>query len=286
VRREKQIVQEFYDNFGWDRGDDGFYRDTSTFVDLRPVLDDYYRKTHRLVKSFIPAHGQYFLDAGCGAIANAEDLQYSLGYRWRVCVDFSKRALWEARSRLGAEGFFVLADITKLPFKDNVFDGTVSAHVLYHVPEDEQEAALRELHRTVKRGGSCVIIYTWPICWLTKVATFAQALGSIVMIPTTFWRNLSRATAPQPKNVRESRQSHPPIYYHPHDYQWFDNTLPSEWDFDIRCWRSVDKIFTTTLVPNNFLGRLLMNLIFWFETRFPHLSARIGRYPMVVLRKA
>ena len=39
MRQEKQVVRDFYDTYGWEKEADGKYRDTSAFVDLRPVLD-------------------------------------------------------------------------------------------------------------------------------------------------------------------------------------------------------------------------------------------------------
>lgn len=46
-------------------------------------------------------------------------------------------------------------DITRMGFKDSVFDVIVCSHVLEHVPNDG--AALREMRRILKRTGRCVI---------------------------------------------------------------------------------------------------------------------------------
>ena len=77
----------------------------------------------------------------------------------------------------------------------------------------------------------------------------------------------------------------PPLYLHAHNYRWFQKTFPNDWNIDIRCWRSVGKFFTETFIPSNLLGQLLMRLIFWFETVFPHALAKIGTYPMIIIRK-
>ena len=69
------------------------------------------------------------------------------------------RTLEEARRELGEHGFYVLADITQLPFRLDTFDASVSLHTIYHVPVDEQPAAFRELHRTLMCGISAVVVY-------------------------------------------------------------------------------------------------------------------------------
>ncbi len=171
MRKEKQIVQEFYNNFGWHKVTGGIYKDTETFVDMRLVMRDYFHKMHMRVKRCIKSNVKYFLDAGSGAIPHPEYLKYSVGYERRVCVDFSIKALSESRSKLKDRGFYVVSDLTKLPFKDGIFDATVSAHVLYHIPEDEQKAAIFELYRTMKKDAKCVIIYIWPSSLLTKIAS-------------------------------------------------------------------------------------------------------------------
>jgi SAM-dependent methyltransferase len=49
----------------------------------------------------------------------------------------------------------VHADITALPFREETFDLVLCSHVLEHVPDDR--AAMRELHRVVRPGGTVVI---------------------------------------------------------------------------------------------------------------------------------
>lgn len=299
MRKEKRVVKEFYNTFGWLRDADGIYKDTSTFVDLRPVLDSYRHRTHLRVKDFLKPHGEYFLDAGSGAIPHPEYLEYSAGYKWRVCVDLSERALIEAKSKLQEQGICVLADITKLPFKDGIFDATVCAHVLYHIPQDEQESAIHELYRTLKCGSSCTIIYAWPTSLLSKIAIYLSARQLtatirrlISTIPGTrlLWRKIMKPALripdkPIPDNERHDMLGHPPLYAHFHSYEWFEKSLPHDWHVDIRCWRSVDRIFTTKFVHENLSGLFLVKLMSWLETIFPHTLARIGRYPIIIIQK-
>ncbi|UCG17060.1 MAG: class I SAM-dependent methyltransferase [Phycisphaerales bacterium] len=289
MRQEKQVVRDFYDTYGWEKEADGKYKDTSAFVDLRPVLDDYAQRTHRRVLQSLPRHGECLLDAGSGAIAHAEYLEYSARYKWRLCVDLSAKALTEARTKLGDKGICVLADLTELPFADNTFDATVSAHTLYHVPYDEQEAAVWELYRTLAPGKTCVIVYAWPNDWFQRARQcYRRFLQLIAKIPGA--RRLKIMILGEYKPPRGGRadpaaSSRPPLYYQPHDYRWFQNTFAASLNMEIRAWRSVDRSFTEACVPNNRAGRLIMRIVFWCEEVFPHLLGRLGRYALIIIRK-
>jgi ubiquinone/menaquinone biosynthesis C-methylase UbiE len=276
VGKEKQIVKEFYDAFGWDKTTDGVYEDTAVNVDMRPVLDLYRQKICMRVKSFLKSRGEYFLDVGSGG---NPAYQYSSGYRTHVCVDLSKRGLVEARSKLKKRCVYVLADITSLPFQDNVFDATLAAHVLYHVPQNEQECAVRELQRTLKSGSSCIIIYSRSSSWFTSLLTKTPILFK------KLFKKMAKHTLCIPDNAKHDEHAHPSLYFYAHDYSWFKKTFYDGWNLDIRCWSMVGNSFTKTFVPNNFFGRLIMMLILWIETVFPRTSVRICDYPMIIIHK-
>ncbi|UCC29804.1 MAG: class I SAM-dependent methyltransferase, partial [Phycisphaerales bacterium] len=232
MRPEKQLVRDFYDVYGWEKSADGAYKDTSTFVDRRPVLDGYRHRTHMRVSKFLPTQGEYFLDAGCGAIPHPEYLEYSRGYRYRVCVDLSERALKEARAKLRDQGLYVVADVTNLPFAEHTIDGAVSAHVLYHVPYDEQEAGIRELYRTLARGRAGVIIYTWPDywhSWLRRRFVWLCILFGRLPGVRGAWnviRMIAGKRGQAPGNEQHTtRSERPPLYFRPHDRRWFRQTF-------------------------------------------------------------
>lgn len=292
MRPEKQVVRDFYDLYGWKKSADGVYKDTSAFVDRRPVLDGYRHRTHMRVSKFLLAQGEYFLDAGCGAIPHREYLEYSRGYRHRVCVDLSEKALKEARAKLGDHGLYVVADVTNLPFANHTIDGAVSAHVLYHVPYDEQEAGVRELYRTLARGRVGVIIYTWPdywYSWLRRCYVWLCMLFGKLPGIRGAW-NVIRMIAGKHRQAAGNDQcvtgdERPPLYFRPHDRRWFRQTFGAKVSMEIRAWRSVDRLFTERMIPDNSFGRFLLAVIFRCEDLFPHLLGRIGRYPLIILRK-
>jgi SAM-dependent methyltransferase len=167
----KHQVREFYDRVGWQTESDGFYQNAS-YEDLRPVSHDYIHNCHLRVLRHLNPSGHFMLDAGCGPIQYPEYLEYSKGYRYRVCADISIVALQEARKRLGSLGLYVVCDVANLPFKSNIFDGTVSLHTLHHLPPDDHVRAYRELHRTLAVKGKSVIVNGWDNPPLTIFLNF------------------------------------------------------------------------------------------------------------------
>lgn len=271
---KKQVVQAFYDSYGWKKDASGHYQDEVEFEDSRAVTFPYRHACHLRVKRFLRPHGDFLLDAASGPVQYSEYLEYSAGYRKRVCIDFSIEALREARYRLGGHGLYVLADITRLPFRDESFDGFVSLHTIYHVPADEQEDALCELYRTLKREKSGVVVYAWKHSPL--LVTGRAFLSVIKKIIKRAWNRQER---------RDSLRT-PTLYYEPHDWRWMVSTLKKHRiHFDIRTWRSVSVPFLQRYVPNGSLGRIVLRGVFWLEDRFPRLLGRVGTYPLIVIER-
>lgn len=159
--KNKAIVKEFYDNFGWEEEEDGITKDDLLFEDLRPISRKYINKCDKRVSKYIKSNGKYILDVASGPILNLQHLEYSKNYEYRVCVDISITALKGARKKLGNKGIYILGDITNLPFLDNSFDAVVSLHTIYHVPRNEQKKAFMEIFRVLKNNCSAVIVYSY-----------------------------------------------------------------------------------------------------------------------------
>ncbi len=269
----KQVVKSFYDSYGWKKGAQGQYQDQVDFEDTRPVSSSYRRACHLRVKRFIAPQGDFLLDAASGPVQYAEYLEYSSGYRKRVCVDFSMRALQEARDRLGDHGAYVLADVTCLPFRPEVFDAFVSLHTIYHVPAEEQADAFRELNRTLKRGRSGVVVYAWRRSALLPVR---RIVSSVLRKFERIRDSLGQGTRPEA----------PALYYAAYDRRWVARMLGEHHiQFDIRSWRSVSVPFLRRFIPDCVLGRVILQGLFWLEDRIPHILGRVGRYPLIVIER-
>jgi len=291
VRKEKQIVRDYYDLFGWQKDNDGSYNDTVLWFDRSKVTASYQHRSILRVKRFLNPSGTYLLNAGSGALQHHEHIKYGSQYRRHVCVDISRVALAEARSKLGDQGFYVLADVANLPFRDETFDSIICSEVLFHVPGDEQNLAVREFLRVLRENATCVIVYMWPKCLFATAAVKISSLKLIISkIPTLYSlarrlmgrMNASHSSIPAAYLSKE----HPPLYCHAHDYLWFEQTLPKDWKVTIRPFRSLDEDFMAGVVPNNWVGELFLRVIYWCEELLPSMFARIGRYPMIIINKS
>jgi ubiquinone/menaquinone biosynthesis C-methylase UbiE len=94
-----------------------------------------------------------------------------------IALDINFADVLEARKRLleekalGVQGNGIwgtmVADITALPFKNNVFDVVICSEILEHVPH--QEAAVHEVTRVVRPGKDVVVsvprYLPERICW-------------------------------------------------------------------------------------------------------------------------
>ena len=253
-------IRDFYDNQGWRRdaaGPDAVSVDARLWEDLRPSAAEYVSACRRKVLEYLPPRGNSLLDAGSGPLQYPEYLEYSAGFAKRVCVDLSQRALDEARAKLGDRGDYVCASLLDLPFPDDHFDAAVSLHTVYHVEQDQQEKAVRELLRVLKPGASAVVVYANP-------ARLAACLLGL---------------------VRRGRVPHPgPIYYFAHPLLWWQRFTDAA-TVQIVPWRSLNANESRKLIPDNALGVRMFRTVLAFERAFPKRATSWGAYPMVVLTK-
>ncbi|MCX7767349.1 MAG: methyltransferase domain-containing protein [Candidatus Sumerlaeia bacterium] len=90
--------------------------------------------------------GEWMLDLGCGEGTECVLLAERTNARV-IGIDYSARI----KPSLVERCLFIYGDATALPFRDCVFDGIYSYHVLEHIPEPAK--ALREMNRILKPGG-------------------------------------------------------------------------------------------------------------------------------------
>ena len=288
MRQEKEIVKEFYEKYGWTRSESGVYKDTAAFVDTRPVMRSYQgRAMSRLARRFARG-GAFFLDAGCGALASDDYVAIGSGYERRVCVDFSGSALREARKKLGRTAMCVTADIAALPFRGDVFDGVLCAHVLYHLPPDEQAPAAGELRRVLRRDGVAVIVYTWSTCLMTQIALLLNPRKVLPRIPGMrwVWRAFFKPSGDHAASGASAQVEAPPsLYFQPQDYAWYRDSVAKQGATALSCWQSISLPFSQAFIFDGKCGALLLRALAGLEAWFPALMGRIGAYPVFILRK-
>jgi SAM-dependent methyltransferase len=280
VRNE---VRRFYDSVGWQRVGPGVFQN-ARYEDLRPVSQEYIRRCRRRVLRHVPPRGRYLLDAGSGPIQYPEYLEYSSGYRYRVCLDLSARALREARERIGPHGLYIVGDLARLPLAASAIDGAVSLHTVHHLPVSAQPQAFDELTRVLVPGATAVVVYGWGPS--ATIETWTRLpIRFISMVARTYrrWRGVGGKGQPAPGEPRtgESERTHT----FKHGYTWLmENTrhLPS---VDILVWRTVGTRFLRAFIHDRLLGRQWLRLLYWMEERAPRWFGRHGQYPMIIVRK-
>jgi ubiquinone/menaquinone biosynthesis C-methylase UbiE len=251
-------VKSFYEGQGWSTNDHGNTTDAQLFEDLRPIAQDYVRACRRKVLSFLPPRGDRILDAASGPIQYPEYLEYSSGFKKRVCVDISQIALDEAKKKLGDKGEFHCTSLLNLPFEDSSFDAVLSLHTIYHIDQDNQEQAVRELLRVSKPNTPVIIIYSNPDRLLAKAKRFFSK------------------TTPGDKSA--------PLYFYSHPLNWW-RTFEDGASVEIFNWRSLTAKDAGRLIPNNILGKFCLRSLLKFENIFSKSSASLGAYPLIVLKK-
>ena len=269
----KQQVREFYDQVGWSQVSPGLYQN-ARYEDLRPVSREYIHNCHLRVNRHLARHGDFLLDAGSGPVQWPEYLTYSEGYRYRVCADLSVTALKAARSRLGARGLYLIADIANLPFKREAFDGIVSMHAIHHLSLHEHKRAYVELVRVLKKDRAAVVINGWHNPWLMRLAEPLIRTG----------RMLSGRGIKKKKNWSEEEDPSG-TFVEKMTPRWLKNELKDVAEFEIYPWRSLSPRFMRWFVRPQLAGRTFLRLVFWLEEHFPKFFGENGQYPLIILRK-
>ncbi|MBN1147685.1 MAG: class I SAM-dependent methyltransferase [Anaerolineales bacterium] len=287
----KQEVRQFYDQVGWQLVSEEFYQN-ARYEDLRPVSSEYIHRCHLRVARHLRPQGRYLLDAGSGPVQYPEYLEYSRGYRYRVCADISITALKEARKRVGDHGLYVAADVANLPFKPGTFEGLVSLHTIHHLPEEEHLRAYRELFRVLAFDSAAVVVNGWPTSQLMRL--FEPLIRLAQRLRHVLSRLGSKANgAEQPgqeaetPGSQETKDKGKPkgTFTSRHDVAWVKNEVGALMEVDIRVWRSVSVRFLRALIHPRLGGRALLRLLFWLEERLPHFFGERGKYPLIVIRK-
>jgi SAM-dependent methyltransferase len=94
------------------------------------------------------------LDAGCGS---GYPVTQILATHFQVTgVEFANEQITRARENL-PDSTLICADISQMPFRNDVFDGICSFYAIIHVPRQEHPKLLMDLHRILKTGGLALL---------------------------------------------------------------------------------------------------------------------------------
>ncbi len=95
------------------------------------------------------------LDVGCGTGALLQTIVAAHSRVHAYGIDLSSQMIAVARRRLGDTAELQVADAERLPLGDGAVDLVVCVDSLHHYPHPD--AALAEMHRVTRPGGSLVI---------------------------------------------------------------------------------------------------------------------------------
>lgn len=113
----------------------------------------------RLIETLEPKPGERLLEVGPGTGYYTLDVAEALGEGSLEILDLQQEMLDHTMGLAGERGISninpTLADATRMPYEDASFDAAYLATVLGEIPD--QDAALRELARVLKRGGRLVV---------------------------------------------------------------------------------------------------------------------------------
>jgi ubiquinone/menaquinone biosynthesis C-methylase UbiE len=256
--KAEEIISKFYSSEGWEIKD-GVTEDARKWEDLRECAKEYVSKCRLRVLRHIPESGENMLDMASGPIQYNEYLEYSKSFKKRYCIDLSSKALEDAKKRIGDHGVFLHGSFFDIELKENFFDCTLSLHTIFHIDKDRQEEAVRKLIKVTKPGKPIIIIYCNPR-WVSSM-------------PIRLLKSLIR------KNDASSN-----IYFYPHPLKWWNRFLDVV-DIKIFPWRSFGSGHQKRLIPDNRLGRKILNILFTIEDIFPHFFANHCFFPMIILTK-
>lgn len=145
------------------------------------VIANIYRKwiikrtLNHYVRTLFPV-GAVLLHAGSGGGEVDTDLNDEFCL---IAIDFSNEAVKTYAACHPNSGRLLLADVLKLPFAAESFDGIFNLGVMEHFTEEEIVLALTEIRRALKPNGHVVLF--WPPVWGLSVIAL-RSLHKVVRV--------------------------------------------------------------------------------------------------------
>jgi ubiquinone/menaquinone biosynthesis C-methylase UbiE len=272
MKSANESVSKFYNTIGW-KTEQEITEDARKWEDLRKNSTEYVSKCRMRIFNHIPENGENLLDMASGPIQYKEYLEYSKNFNKRYCIDLSLGALESAREKIGDHGVFIQGDFLEIPLEENFFDCSISLHTIYHIDQVKQEDAVRKLLKVTKPGKPVIIVYSNPNA-ITSSILFSFIPFVIRKVKVFFLKFVKG---------NEKRENIEP-YFYPHPIIWWER-FKDVAKISILPWRSLSSNFQKRLIPNNILGKKLLNLLFYLEEKFPKFFVRYFQYPMIILIK-
>jgi ubiquinone/menaquinone biosynthesis C-methylase UbiE len=88
------------------------------------------------------------LDVGCGPGIILSELKTSL----KVGLDIQKESI-EIAKKVDSQGLFLICDMNRLPFKNNIFDAIIAAGIIGIPNRKKRRALIQEIRRVMRNNG-------------------------------------------------------------------------------------------------------------------------------------
>ncbi|MCW4025655.1 MAG: class I SAM-dependent methyltransferase [Candidatus Bathyarchaeota archaeon] len=144
---------------------------------VKYIYYGFYAKALATLTKQLSREGFLLLDAGCGGERVSVNMEKAVNNAQRIAVDLLCSNLRACRRQNRASAF-VLADLSNLPFKADVFDGIMCINVIEHI--DDKKGVFREFSRITKKAGffvGCTTNVLNPLLWIdTNLPSIAAPL--------------------------------------------------------------------------------------------------------------
>ncbi len=249
-------VFKFYNEEGWSQSEKNT-KDAILFEDLRSVAQKYVSHCRYKINYYLPKKGKNILDFASGPIQYKEYITYSKNFKKRHCVDFSKNAIELAKKKIGKRGRFYCNDFLKIKFRKNFFDAIVSLHTIYHISKNDQKKVVKKLISISKKNAPIIIVYSNPDTLIN------------------FFKNIF---------IKKNKKKGGKLYFYCHKLNWWMQFSKLA-QVEFYPWRSFSAQHQKMIFPNNFIGKILFELLILFEKIFPKIFVKYFQYPIIILRK-
>ena len=252
-------IKKFYTEKGWSKKNNE-YIDTLLHEDLRNCSKKYVSKCRKRLLKHLPSNGSNMLDMASGSIPYREYIEYSSNFNQRYCCDLSKEALEEARKKIPDKFVGLHGNFLDLDLKENFFDCVISLHTIYHIEKNLQEKAVRKLIKVSKKNSKIIILYSNPVTIFEKIKKLFN-----------------------PKKIQDSNKQNN-LYYFYNDLKWW-NIFQDECEITVTINRSLSAWHLKKFIPDNYLGKLMLDMLFILENLFPIYFSKYFQYPLIILHK-
>lgn len=145
------------------------YHQSQEHIEVHPFLQPLLEKTSL----------QNIIDLGCGDGAIIDAIHRRYPEKSIMGVDLSEKRIRELQNRF-SKLFFLCADVTNLPLKNQKYDLVISNQVIEHVDDDQR--MISEIKRLTEQGSYLFMTSVIKKRW--ALYKFRNRLGKIVLDPT------------------------------------------------------------------------------------------------------